>query len=296
MWGVVIRRSLLLFGVILLIAILFGGYQLWQNNKVVRYPQKLKIDTSLKKGIEWLDNHRTEILNEENPMLWWMVKESAQLTGDSTLNSLYTQYRTKYLDTSPNATWSHLFYAHSAAPLNTWQLEGIPNYNLFFLYGLSCNADLAESTIIKEQLRPEFCDAHLFSPACVTHQLMGFRFMQRRDCGNSEQVRNAIDILQRKIVTQLTWDPRVVDVYLQRALMLEDSGASEQIKPIWIARILSAQDSYGGWSGFQPLIPLGKGIAAGFSARGVSVAQRQADFHATAQGVLLMSLLLSHSK
>ena len=201
-----------------------------------------------------------------------------------------------YLDISPNAAWSHLFYAKSTAPLNTWQLESIPNYNLFFLYGLSCNADLAGSTIIKEQLRPEFCNAHLLSPACVTHQLMGFRFMQRRDCGDSEDVRNAIAVLQNKIITQLTWDPRLVDVYLQRVLMLEDSGASERIKPIWIARILSAQDTDGGWSGFQPLLPLGGELAAGFSARGVSLDRRRPDFHATAQGVLLMSLLLSHPK
>ena len=88
----------------------------------------------------------------------------------------------------------------------------------------------------------------------------------------------------------------MVDVYLQRVLMLENSGVSRRTKPIWIARILAAQDSDGGWSGFQPLIPLRGELAAGFSARGVGVDRRRPDFDATVQGVFLMSLLLSHAK
>ena len=291
-----IRRSLVFFGILLLAAVFFGSYQLWQNNKKVDYPQRYELEKSLKKGIGWLDHNRTDILNEANPMLWWMVKESADLTHDLALIDLYGQYRARYLNVNPYNAWLHLFYTDSTAPLSSGQLENLPNYNLFFLYGLSCNADLGRSSIIQEQLRPEFCNAHLLSPACVTHQMMGFRFMQRRDCGNSEDVRKAIIVLQDKVVTQLTWDFRAVDVYLQRILMLQDSGASERIKPVWIARALSAQDSDGGWAGFQPLFPLGSELSVGFSGRGVSVNRKRSDFHATAQGVLLMSLLLSNSK
>ncbi len=225
-----------------------------------------------------------------------MVKESADLTHDSSLIDLYGQYKERYLDANPSNAWLHLFYAHSTVPLHLGQLENLPNYNLFFLYGLSCNADLERSSIIQAQLRPDFCDDHILSPACVTHQMMGFRFMQKRDCGNSEYVRKAITVLQDKVVTQLTWDVRVVDVYLQRVLMLQESGASERIQPAWIARILLAQDVDGGWSGFQPIISFGSELSAGFSARGVSIERKISDFHATAQGVLLMSLILSNSK
>ena len=234
--------------------------------------------------------------NRRKPNALVDAKGGAELTRDLTLTDLYGQYRARFLDINPHGPWMHLFYAHSTAPLNAWQLEALPHYNLFFLYGLSCDADLGELSIIKKQLRPEFCDDHLLSPACVTHQMMGFRFMQRRNCGSSGDVGKAIAVLQDKIVAQLTWDIRTVDVYLQRVLMLEDSGATERIKPVWIARILLAQNSDGGWSGFQPLVPLGGKLSIGFSGRGISVDRKRSDFHAAAQGILLMSLLLAHSK
>ncbi|TCV79112.1 hypothetical protein [Sulfurirhabdus autotrophica] len=293
---VLIRRLLVFIGMLVFIVVLFGSYLLWHNNKKVDFPQRIELEQSLKNAIAWLDVHRSQILNEENPMLWWMIKESAELTHNVTLVGLYDQYRTRYLDVNSNNAWQYLFYTNSTVPLDLTQLENLPNYNLFFLYGLSCDENLAGTPIIKEQLKTEFCNDHLLSPACVTHQIMGFRFMQRSACGSSEYVNNSIFALQNKLVTQLTWDVRVVDVYFQRVLMLEDSGASNRIKPIWISRILSAQNSDGGWSGFQPIISLGSKLSVGFSGRGVSVNRNLSDFHASAQGVLLMSLLLTNSK
>ena len=292
----IVRKSAFAVALLLLVGVLIGFYLIWQNNRSVSYPARAQLEDSFNKGVGWLDNHQAEILNDENPMLWWMLKESADLTENRVLTTLYARYRTRYLDQNPHNPWLHLFYGNSSEPLSSSQLADLPYYNLFFLYGLSCDANLADDQVIRDQLQENFCDSHLLSPACVTHQMMGLRFMQRRACGNSENVAVTISALQDKIVSQLTWDVRVVDVYLQRVLMLEDSGMGKRVKPIWITRILGAQDSEGGWSDFQPLIPLGPDLAIGFFAKGINIESRRSGFHATAQGVLLMSLLLSHSK
>ena len=273
-------------------------FQLWQNNKYVEYPNRSTVQHSLSSWISWLDSHRSEILSDSNPMLWWMLKESATLTENSTLIGLYEDYKVRYLDSSPNNVWSHLFYKDSIAPLNPMRLQNFPGYNIFFLYGASCSSSLGREMAVTEQLSPSFCDNHLFSPACATHQLMGFRFLQRRQCGNQKDTSEAINSLQNRLVSQLSWDFRLVDVYLQRVLMLVDSGAHERVKPIWIKRVLSEQNSDGGWSGFEPLIPLSKDLSIGFTftSKVIGIDRDQSTFHPTVQGVLLMSLLLSASK
>ncbi len=148
--------------------------------------------------------------------------------------------------------------------------------------------------IVLRQLEEDFCQENYpISPACVTHQLMGIRFMERRNCGDPEYVKGMVKTLQDKIVKQLTWDPRVVDVYIQRVLMLTDSGARERIKPVWIRNVLDAQLESGGWSPNQSIIALGSSRYLCFTSRILGVCELKSRFHATAQGVLLMSLLLN---
>ncbi len=292
------KTRALLFSFIISFFVMGGWifFELWQNNKSVEPPNRIAVESSLNNGISWLNSHRSEILNDPNSMLWWMVKESATLTGNPILNGLYDEYKVRYLDSILNNVWSHIFYKDSIAPLNPLLLKNLPDYNLFFLYGASCSSSLGREPVVTEQLSANFCDDHLFSPACATHQLMGFRFLQRRKCGNQTNTSESIASLQNRLTSQLSWDFRLVDVYLQRVLMLVDSGAHERVKPIWISRVLSGQDSDGGWSGFEPLIPLSKELSLGFSARVMSVDRNQSNFHTTAQGVLLMSLLLSEVK
>lgn len=291
----IIRKAALILGVVFLLLSLFAGYQLWQNNKAAEYPDKARLKESLNLGIAWLENHRDEVLADRNPMLWWMVKESAELRHDPVLEKLFLEYKTRYLDPNPMSAWSHLFFPNSSVSLYAENLHEMPDYNVFFLFGLSCSGVLAQEDIIKQQFAADFCDTHhMASPACITHQLMGVRFMQRRHCGSITQTSELVRVLQDRIVTQLTWDVRVVDVYLQRVLMLVDSGAGSRVKPIWLSRVLEAQGKDGGWSAFQALIPVGPELAMGFSSAVVGLGREQANFHTTAQGVLLMSLLLSH--
>lgn len=277
-------------------ACLFIGVQLWINNVKSPNPEKLALEKSFSSAAQWLVHHRDQIINEENPILWWMVKQAAIKTQDRNLTQLYVDYEKKYLSPPRKNAWIYLFNPENAPAISGAELQHLPDYNQFVLYGASCSSSLEESEAVQRLLKADFCTSHMLSPACVTHQMMGFLFMRRSGCGNAESNGASILGLQEKLVTQLTYDFRVVDVYLQRVLMLEESGAHEIIKPIWIARVISAQNEDGGWSGFSPLTPIGNGYYFGYSRTGVGISENISDFHATAQGAYLMSLLLSKTQ
>ncbi len=156
---------------------------------------------------------------------------------------------------------------------------------------MTCDKDLERHPDISAQNKADFCNHHLLRPACVTHQLMGIRILQRRKCGDPATLANSVSILQKKITSQLFYDPRVVDVYLQRVLMLIESGARDKVKPVWLRRVLLAQSKAGGWGAFEPLIALPGGQDFGFSRHGISMKKPYDSFHATIQGVMIMSLL-----
>jgi hypothetical protein len=120
--------------------------------------------------------------------------------------------------------------------------------------------------------------------------MMGYRIAQRNGCGIAD-LDAKIAVLQKTMGMQLRYDPRVVDVYIQRVLMLVDSGAMDRINPRWVERVIAAQQADGGWSDIQPLIPVGGGKYLGFNSKAVTVGVPISNFHTTAQGVLLMSLL-----
>jgi hypothetical protein len=82
----------------------------------------------------------------------------------------------------------------------------------------------------------------------------------------------------------------VVDVYMQRVLMLVKSGAGGLVKPVWLQQLIDAQQPDGGWSGFMPLVPVGGGRSIGTN-RLLSIGAPRSDFHITAQGILLFALL-----
>lgn len=170
-------------------------------------------------------------------------------------------------------------------------IASFPYYNWHFIYAITCDRDLEQIPEITAQNEAGFCDRYPLRPACVTHQLMGIRLLQDRECGTAEVLADIVEQLQQRIHRQLTWDPRVVDVYLQRVLMLAESGDARSIKPIWLQNVIEAQRPDGGWSGVDPLLPLGAGRYLGFGGRGFTLRRPVSDFHATAQGVLLFSIL-----
>lgn len=272
------------------------GWGVVQNNKDVAMPDKAQLSQHLEQSINWLVQHKGRILNDHNAMLWWMIAQAAKVSNEPRLNMLLKEFkqRSPYLQRS---LWSPLFWPEQRLRIDETALYGLPDYNQHFIYSLHCAQNLLdEFAVIEAQNQADFCfqSSHIYRPACVTHQLMGINFQQQQQCRPESVLKPVINSLQADIVMQLTWDIRVIDVYLQRVMMLQISGAGEQIKPIWVQQILDHQLVDGGWGDADPLINLGSRSLV-FSSRILSFRAPSSSFHATAQGVYLLTLLLEKS-
>ena len=269
---------------------------LYINNADMAPPDQARIEKSFAAGVDWLEANRRNILSSPNHALWWMVQQSAERTGNPILTSLFEDYRARHLEHG-RTIWKPLFYPGRWVPVGVEDLAGLKDYQMHFVYAINCDPVLATQPLIQAQLDANYCDQYPLRPACVTHQMVGFRLMQRAKCGDAEATDAAVRQLQARLVRQLTWDPRVVDVYLQRVLMLVESGARESVKPVWLHRVVEAQLSDGGWGPIDAPIDVGDGaVSLGFDARGITLERPFSSFHATTQGVFLMGLLLANAK
>ena len=287
-----------MLGLMVLGAIGYGALVL-HNNSSAPAPSQQEIAASWERSVSWLMENRERILRDRNPALWWMIAQSVEVTGDNRLQSLYAEFRRDHDAQSSGPIWGAFFtpskYWGADVPQSAY--EGFAPYQQYFLFSLTCGKGMAADSTIVAQHDADFCSSSQpLSPACVTHQMMGFRMQQRVGCDRVPALDEKVAALQGSIETQLTWDPRVVDVYLQRVLMLVDSGAPERVKPRWLQRVLAAQLPDGSWSRLQPLLPLGGGRYFGFSDRLAGVGPVSSDFHTTAQGVWLTSLLLDGNR
>jgi len=275
----------------------YYGYAMYENNKTANTPETTVIEKAYAKSIDWLVNNYPQISNNHNPALWWMLKEATDISDNKNLTEVYTQYKTDYLDKIPPNIWTPYFrkYYKPATP-DMISMQNYQPYQVFFVYALSCDSDLAQTDVIKDQLETDFCGLHYLRPRCVTHQLMSVRLMQQRYCGDDAQLAALSDALQEIIIDELTYDFRVTDSYLQRVLMLAESGNFDAIKPVWVQRILDAQNADGGWGDLHPVLPLGNDRYFGWSSTLPRIRNRQSDFHATAQGIWLLALLLQHQQ
>lgn len=286
------KKTLLILIVIISGSLAAGYAALFHaNNRDSAWPEPARLQAAFTAGFGWLGAHQDSILEQGNPALWRMVQQSAERTREPTLLALFAEYHRRYLEHGRNI-WQPLFFPGRWVPLARDDTAGLDDYQQHFIYAISCDAELGQSPLVQAQLDPGYCNRYPWRPACVTHQMMGLRLMQRSDCGDAEATAAAIGSLQTRIERQLTWDPRVVDVYLQRVLMLVDSGAKEHLCPTWVNRVLAAQQPDGGWAGVDPLFTLPGGRSLGFGPRGFSFKPVRSDFHATAQGVMLMALLI----
>ena len=284
------RNFLRGIGFIVVLLLLAYSFETWENNKSVNSPDQAQLQATLEKAIVWLNQNRDNILSDPNMNLWHMIQKSAAITGDQRLKSLFSDFNQRYLKNRRNR-WRPLFYPGTWAPVRIEDIAFLPYYNQFIFYAFLCDRELGHVPVIAAQNDPAFCNQHPLRPACATHQLMGIRLLQRSECGDAEQLDDTVRQLQQRIRRQLQLDPRVVDVYMQRVLMLIESGASEQVKPVWIQNLINAQQADGGWSPFEPLVPLMGGNYFGYGQKFFSVKQPHSSFHMTAQGVLLFSLL-----
>ncbi len=257
-------------------------------------------EASLRAAVGWVKAHEAEVLGDGNQALWRMIRISSELTHDPYLAQLYATYYERYYQRGRTDVWEHWVNPASTAPLTINSLDNLEAYQRFFIYAVTCDATLAQSDEISRQLSADYCSPALpralkGDPTCTTHQLMGLAMMVERGCGNTAAVKATIPALQADIVAQLRYDPRVRDPYIQRVLMLHETGAASSIRPAWLRRVIQTQQPDGGWPGLRSIKLLFGDLASslGHPGTGLSSEESVSDFHATAQGLLLMSMVVA---
>lgn len=290
------KKILVLVSIIILTAICFFLWQVWQNNRDIEPVKHTEIKQHFVKSVSWLETNYSSVENIQNPILWWMIKQAAEVSADSSLNSIYSIYKKQHLDTNPPNLSTPMFdkFYQPRMPDISY-LSNLHDYQLFFFYAISCDQDLGSEFIIQKQMKPGFCSLHYLHPRCITHQLMGLRFMQRYQCGYEDVVKSTISELLQDVLSELTWDFRVGDAYIQRVLMLVDSGAYSHVKPVWIKNILGSQNNDGSWDDLHPVLTLGDDKVFAYTSTLPKIQKIKADFHATAQAIWLLSLLLEET-
>lgn len=292
-----IKTSFILLSFLIVAGIFFSGWQVWQNNRPLAPITSNDINTHFNRSVAWLDINYPALENIKNPILWWMIKQAASTSNNEILKKVYAKYKKTHLDTMPANLSTPMFdmlYRPRVPDISA--LSHLYDYQLFIFYGLSCDNDLGSEPIIQKQLKPDFCSLHYLHPRCITHQLMGLRFMQRYQCGYDETVNTTIAELQSDVISELTWDFRVGDAYIQRVVMLVDTGAYDKVKPVWIKNILDAQNNDGSWDDLDPVIYLGNDYIFAHTSLLPTIKKPKADFHATAQAIWLLSLLLKETE
>src|SRR5262249_55943121 len=168
-------------------------------------------------------------------------------------------------------------------------------YNRLFIYGATCNDSVRDDPQVVELLSPAACGSTLDgirSPWCRTHQLMGLRLIQRNHCEPDEQIARTVASVQNAVRREQKWDFRLEDAYIQRVMMLVESGRRQEVKAVWLQRIVAAQGQDGGWSGQETIVELTGNRELSWKAHLYPVMgeRRPSNLHATAQALYLLAL------
>jgi hypothetical protein len=268
------------------------------NSVEVPAPTDAELRSSLARAAAWVVANRDSVSRENNPMLWLFVREAGRLSNDSRLTSLASQYQAQWT----GHTVSRFFFDSSGIEQMRESTILLPgdwqDYQRLFAYGATCNLPLRSDPDVIALLSPSGCGSGYVwfrYPWCRTHQLMGLRFVQRNHCEPDQETARTIKSVQDLILSELSWDFRVGDFYLQRVWTLVESGRRNDVKAIWVRRILSAQRSDGGWDGADVIVrlPGGRVVRWQDTLTPHIGSMPASNFHATAQGLYLMALLLN---
>jgi hypothetical protein len=279
---------------LLLLACAYGSVVLVTNHS--RPMPSLAVITEARlSAAGWILAHRDAVLNDDNPILWSMVARSAALTNDPALLALVDEYLRRSLVPRTSDPFRKLFgLTYPGKMLGLGGLERVQDYQVFFLYALTCDPQIIALARVAAQLDPQFCpDRQPLRPACTTHQLMGLRLAEDYGCLPAGSMAETRAVLLNRIERQLFWDVRLVDTYIQRALMLTDERGPAAAGAPALHNILEMQMPDGGWSRSQPMVPIGRGKWLGVTESGLGSVEKRGQFHATAQVLLLLSLVES---
>jgi hypothetical protein len=274
------------------------AYCEYANSKDVPFPTDAELRSSFSRAAAWASNNGGRILDENNPMLWLFVREAGRLSGEQPMLTLASEYQSKNSDKS---IWRFIFDSSGRERVRELFVDlpaTLPDYNRLFIYGATCNVSVRDDPAVVALLDASACDHRLEgirSPWCRTHQLMGLRFVQENHCEPDETTAETVKSVQNLILGELKWDFRVEDAYIQKVLTLVESGRRKEVKAIWVRRILDAQRLDGGWDGVDVIARLPDDRVLCWSGGRLYpsvLAHPASTFHATAQALYLLALLL----
>jgi hypothetical protein len=279
----------------------------WQANRAADMVPLAEREAHFQRAVAWLKSNEPAVLADGNAALWWMVQTAAERTQDAYLLALVKEsVRRSYPEDRPAPIWKRMIYPDAqVVPLASQDIDQLDDYRRFFLHALGCQSLPMSQGDTSRFLQENVCRPILFKvwprdPVCSTHHAMGLLLIKRVGCpqpAESTQVANAV---LDDIAFQARYDFLMRDAYMQHVLMLMWQRGADAVKPIWLRRVLTEQQADGGWQGHKryPFLPEGlqpygvrRFLEMWWPSRFTPDAE-SLDFHATAQGLLLLALSL----
>lgn len=298
-WGVTALLALML------VAAMALTFTWWCANRPAAPVSAQEIKAHRLKAMDWLRNNESRVLADPNVALWWMLQLAGKHSGDPYLQRL-TQMAAEQHFSGFHAREPWRRMLEPTAEVNAYAngVEQLVDYQKFFHHAMTCQPMPLEQGDTQRFMSEDMCDpmwSQVFwrDAVCTTHQIVGLMLMKQTGCtmlpGSSALQTALLD----EVEFQLTWDPVVRDPFYQRLLVLAMNGRAERIKPVWLQRMLQSQEADGGWLGYRRIPELPDMLQPWYWRE--LIAQRRPDifkpdrlafdFHASAQAILLLTLL-----
>lgn len=262
-------------------------------------------------ALRWVSDNESRLLENPNSALWWMLHHAAEVSKDSYLRGLVDRHVSMLYgnDREVHMPWRRMIDVNAKVSINQLPMEalvGMVPYQRDFLHATLCApVRTPDQAVSGEFLQRNLCRPNLLhvvfrDKVCATHQLMALQVHRQGHCGGAQPSAALRAELTEDVKAQLFWFPWFEDADLQRVLMVYWQQGPSGVNPAWFNRVLEAQRSDGGWSGERQIIGLPDGLQPSVIRqsldrwRGQPVRPLASDFHASAQGVLLVALSLQH--
>ncbi len=274
------------------------------GNRPVDPPTLAQRQAHLERAITWVVNNEGVLRDDANVALWQMVDVTANLTGDPRLHAIVQRANQRlFPEGGTHGPWMRMMSPQAKVDPTLISPSELEGYQLDFLSALTCGTtesvwSSSDQWRRTNQCRPLWRNMTVGDRACSTHQLMALNILQRMACPGMV----AAPGLQEELVQDIRWllraDPLMKDVYIQRVLMLMWTRGEGALEPIWLHRVMAAQQSDGGWMWRLQIPEAPTGMDLWDLHRWLSrhwpglfnPHLKHTDFHASAQGLLLMAL------
>jgi hypothetical protein len=300
-WGLRVIHALLIL-LSLLACVVTLAYAL--GNRPVASPTLAQRQAHLARAIDWVVQNEATLLEDTNSALWQMVAVTANLTGDARLHAIVQRANKRiFPEGRVHSPWIRMVLPQAQVDPTLISPSELEGYQLDFLSALTCGAtepiwSTSDQWRLSHQCRPLWRNMTIGDRACSTHQLMVLNVLKRMGCHGMPVAPALEDELIQDIRWLLRADPLMKDVYIQRVLMLMWTRGEGVVEPVWLQRVMDAQQSDGGWMWRLQIPEAPTGMDLWDFHRWLSrhwpgifnPNLKHTDFHASAQGLLLMAL------